>query len=184
MVESTAILPAHVEVTVAAIARLHAEHQSRATPLQRTIESFIKRAGRPSFIVIVVVIVALWISGNLQVASAGLAPFDPAPFFWMQGAVGLAALLMTSLILITQRREDEIASYRDQLTLELSILSEQKSAKIIQLLEELRRDSPNMRNRVDSEAEVLSTPVDPHSVLAAIKEAGGDGLTGINVAKD
>ena len=54
--------------------------------------------------------------------------------------MGLLALYVTVLILTTQRRDDQLASYREQLTLELAILGEQKSAKIISLLEELRRD--------------------------------------------
>ena len=77
---------------------------------------------------------------------------------------------MTVLILTTQRREDELTSHREQLTLELAILREQKSAKIISLLEELRRDDPHLHNRHDAEAEALSTPADPNAVLEAIKE--------------
>jgi uncharacterized membrane protein len=88
----------------------------------------------------------------------------------MQGAISLSALYMTTLILITQRREDELASHREQLILELGILSEQKSAKIIELLEELRRDAPDLRNRVDPEATAMSMAADPQEVLNAIKE--------------
>jgi uncharacterized membrane protein len=51
------------------------------------------------------------------------------------------------------RREYQLAQLREQLTLELAILSEQKTAKVIQLLEESRRDNPHIRNRVDQEAE-------------------------------
>lgn len=173
MIDTKAILPAHVEETIAAIAQLHAAHNARATPLQRTIENLTKRAGRPSFALTVVIAVAFWLLLNLSMASAGVTPIDPPPFYWMQGLTGLAALLMTSLILSTQRRETEIATHREQLTLELSILSEQKSAKIIQLLEELRRDSPHLKNRIDSQAKALSMPVDPQTVLEAIKEADG-----------
>lgn len=78
---------------------------------------------------------------------------------------------MTILILATQRREDQLAGHREQLTLELGILSEQKAAKIIELLEELRRDSPHLRDRVDHEALALSAPADPEAVLEAIKGA-------------
>ena len=95
---------------------------------------------------------------------------DAPPFFWMQGAIALTALYMTLLILATQRREDELASRREQLTLELSILAEQKSAKIIELIEELRRDLPMLKNRVDQEANAMSVPADPQAVFAAIKD--------------
>ncbi|MGI4764870.1 MAG: DUF1003 domain-containing protein [Janthinobacterium lividum] len=77
----------------------------------------------------------------------GYQPWDELPFAWMQGATGVAALYMTILILVTQRREDQLASHREQLTLELGILSEQKAAKIIELLGESRRDLPHVRDR-------------------------------------
>ena len=166
----TPILPAHIEDTVQAIARFHAEHHDRATPLERIIERITARAGRPQFIGILTLLVTFWIALNLLIAWSGHTPPDEAPFYWLQGVVGLAALYMTSLILTTQRREDQLASLREQLTLELGILSEQKAAKIIELLEELRRDDPHIRNRVDHEAAAMSQPADPEAVLEALKE--------------
>ena len=77
---------------------------------------------------------------------------------------------MVILILATQQREYQLAQLREQLTLELAILSEQKTAKVIQLLEESRRDNPLIRDRVDQEAEAMAQPADPQSVLDAIKE--------------
>jgi uncharacterized membrane protein len=56
------------------------------------------------------------------------------------------------------------------LTLELAMLSEQKAAKLIELVEELRRDMPNVQDRVDQEAEALAQPADPEAVLEALKE--------------
>ncbi len=170
MVDETPILPAHIEETVQAIAKLHADHYARATPLQKLLDATTARAGRPSFIVGVVVLAVAWMALNGAMIEAGLKPLDEPPFFWMQGAVALSALVMTSLILTTQRREDELASHREQLTLELGILSEQKATKIIQLLEGLRRDHPQIADRVDLEAEALSTAADPQAVLDAIKE--------------
>ncbi|MFZ3324820.1 MAG: hypothetical protein WA231_02530 [Methylocella sp.] len=80
-----------------------------------------------------------------------------------------ASLYTVVLILATQRREYQLAQLREQLTLE-PILSEQETAKVIQLLEESRRDNPLIRDRVDQEAEAIAQPADPQSVLDAIKE--------------
>jgi uncharacterized membrane protein len=80
-----------------------------------------------------------------------------------------SALYMTVLILATQRRENELASHHEHLTLELAILSEQKTAKIISLLEELRQDHPDIHDRIDDEAAAMSEPADPQSVLETIK---------------
>jgi uncharacterized membrane protein len=75
---------------------------------------------------------------------------------------------MTTLILTTQRRADRLASRREQMTLELSLLSERKTAKIVELLEELRRDSPGVKARIDDEAKAMATPVDTRAVRDAI----------------
>jgi uncharacterized membrane protein len=162
--------PAHIVDTVQAIARLRAEHDRRATPIQRTVDRFTARAGSPRFVVLLTFLVVSWILLNWLLLALGYNPLDAPPFFWMQGAAALAALYMTVLILTTQRRENELASHHEELTLELAILSEQKSAKIISLLEELRQDHPEIRDRVDDEAVAMSEPADPHSVLETIKK--------------
>ncbi len=163
-------VPAHVEDTVQAVARFHATHDADASVLQRLIEQVTRRAGSPAFIVLLTVLVLSWIALNLGLMAFGRTPVDAPPFFWLQGAVALTALYTTVFILTTQRREDKLAGLRDQLTLELAILSDQKSAKIIGLLEELRRDDPNISDRPDEHADALSTPADPNAVLAALKE--------------
>jgi len=164
------IPPPHIEGTVRAIARLRKDHDRRATAFQRTLDRITARAGSPGFVILLSTLVVMWVAVNWLLLALGTEPIDRPPFFWMQGAVALAALYMTALILTTQRRENELASHHEQLTLELAILSEQKSAKIIALLEELRQDHPEIRNRVDKEAAAMSAPADPHSVLEAIKK--------------
>ena len=73
------------------------------------------------------------------------------------------------LVLVAQKHEDELNAHRDTLTLELAILSEHKIAKVIQLLEELRRDSPHVQDRDDPQAEEMAEPADAGSVLAAVR---------------
>jgi uncharacterized membrane protein len=171
MATETPILPAHIEDTVQAIAKLHAEHYQQASPLQRIVDRLTALVGRPGFVGLVTLTVPLWVVANMGALWVGLEPLDPPPFAWLQGAVGLMALYMTALILATQRREDQLAGHREQLTLELAILGEQKSAKIIDLLEEMRRDNPLLANRVDHEAAAMAAPSDPQTVLDAIKDS-------------
>jgi uncharacterized membrane protein len=152
------------------VARFHAAHRADATRLQRVIEQLTRGTGRPRFAAILTLAVVGWIALNVGLINVGRAPIDEPPFFWLQGVVALTALYMTVFILTTQRREDQLAALRDQLTLELSILSEQKTAKIIGLLEELRRDDPSISNRADKNADELATPADPNAVLEALKE--------------
>ena len=166
---STPILPAHIEDTIRSIARLHAEHHQESTSLQRLVDRLTALAGRPSFIGALTCLTMLWLGGNLLGLWLGDVVIDPPPFPWFDGVVSLAALYIALLILTTQRRADTLAQHREQLTLELAILNEQKTAKVIELLEEMRRDNPNLRNRVDHEAASMAIPADPQAVLEAIK---------------
>jgi uncharacterized membrane protein len=91
-------------------------------------------------------------------------------FGWLALAATCAALLVSVLILVTQRREDLLAERRGQLILELAILADKKAAKIIALLEEMRRDAPNLADRVDPQSNDMATPTDVLEVIAAIEQ--------------
>jgi uncharacterized membrane protein len=125
--------------------------------------------GRPWFIALVGCAVAVWIAANLIASGLGLQPIDPPPFAWLELAATVFSLLLVVLLLVAQKHEDELNAHRDTLTLELSILSEHKIAKVIQLLEELRRDSPHVQDRDDPQAEQMAEPADAGSVLAAVR---------------
>jgi uncharacterized membrane protein len=169
--DSQTILPPHIEQTVQAIARLHAAHEGRATTLQRLVDRMTALVARPAFIGVTIVTVGVWIAANMLLRRLAGWSFDGSAFPWLQGAGELTALLITTLVLISQRRKDELAELREQLTLELAIMTEQKSAKLIALMEEMRRDDPALVNRVDSQADEMSTAADPETVLEAFKDA-------------
>lgn len=179
------ILPAHLEQTVQSIARLHAEHARSATASERLVARITARIARSSFVYVLTVGTVVWIAGNLLLLVTGHKPIDPPPFSWLQGAVSLLALYITALILTVQRRDDLLASHREQLTLELSIVAEQKIAKVIELLEEMRRDDPHLRNRHDAEATAMANTSDPEAVLEAITQTHADMVVDdLNVAKN
>jgi uncharacterized membrane protein len=145
---------------------------TKPTPIESNaaIELITRRAASPAFVGYLKLVVVGWVALNLTLMALRRAPLDEPPFPWLQGMIALSALYMAVFILATQRREDKLAGLRDQLTLELSILSEQKSAKIIELLEELRRDLPSISNRPDESAQALSSPADPKAVLHALQD--------------
>jgi uncharacterized membrane protein len=174
------ILPAHIDQTVQAIARLHAEHHRQATPLQLLVDRMTNLVAHPWFIGVVTFTVAGWIGGNLFLRQVVGWSFDHGSFPWLQGAGELAAIYITTLVLMSQRRKDELSELREQLTLELAIMTEQKGAKLISLLEEMRRDSPHLKDRIDHQADAMSTPADPEAVLEAFKETHDDMIAAVN----
>ena len=174
--EDRPILPPHIEQTVQAIARLNAAHEQRATPLQIVVDRLTAFVARPAFVGMVVATVLIWIGGNLLLDRSTGWSLDRPAFPWLQGAGELAAIFITTLVLMSQRRKDELSELREQLTLELVIMIEQKDAKLIALLEEMRRDNPLLVNRVDPVAEAMSTPADPEAVLEAFQGATQEAL--------
>jgi uncharacterized membrane protein len=163
-------LPPHIEQTVQAIARLHAAHHSRATRLEKLVDRVTALFAHPWFIAAVTLVVVAWIVGDVALRRAFGHGLDRSGFTWLQFAGELLAIYITSLVLMSQRRKDELSELREQLTLELVILIEQKVAKVIDLQEEARRDNPLLADRVDHEAAAMAAPADPEVVLDAFKE--------------
>jgi uncharacterized membrane protein len=161
-------LPVQIEETVQAIARLQAQHESQATPGERVMERLTALIGRPRFLIWLAICVLGWTLANVAALQFGHDAPDPPPFYWLQGVASLSAFSVTVIILTTQRRAERLAGLRAQLTLELAILGEQKTAKVIDLLEEHRRDNPLIANRHDPEARDMAKPADPEAVLEAI----------------
>jgi uncharacterized membrane protein len=169
--DETPSVPHHVEDAVATIAAIHAAHYREARALQKAVSRATSGIAQPATLILITAAIAGWLVLNHVLPEFGRAALDPFPFPLLATAVSTVALYLAAMILITQRHDDEIATRREQITLELAILSEQKSAKIIELLEEFRRNDPNQGNDRDEVAEALAKPADAQVVLDAIRAA-------------
>jgi uncharacterized membrane protein len=136
-------VPHHVEDAVATIAALHAAHHREARALQKAISRATSGIAQPGTLILITLAIAIWVTFNLALPEFGRAALDPFPFPLLATIVSTIALYLATMILMTQRHDDEMGTRREQITLELAILSEQKSSKIIALLEEFRHNDPN-----------------------------------------
>ncbi len=183
MKQDPSAFPAHVEETVRSTAEIHAEHDRRASMYERIIDGLIEHLARPISIGVLTGGLVLWVATNVTFRWIHHRAFDGAPFPYLQGLVSAAALYVTILILTTQRRENRLAEQRAQMTLQLSMVSEQKIAKLIELIERARRDNPLIADRVDSEAADMAKPVNPQAMFEAFQEThtgmatGDDGVS-------
>jgi uncharacterized membrane protein len=142
-------VPDHVEDAGQAIAQLHEDHHERASAAERVFARVTATLASPLFIAATALVVLVWIGANAAAQLAGRHSLDPAPFNLLQAAASLMAVFATLLILATQRREDQIATQRERLALHLAMLNDRKLAKLISLMEEMRRDDPTLRDRLD-----------------------------------
>jgi uncharacterized membrane protein len=162
-------IPEHVDEAVRSVTQLHSDHHGRTSAPQHAVNRITAFMARPLFVALLGLSVAGWIGANLIAIMLGLPAIDGPVFPWLQGAANLFSMFAVMLVLVAQKHEDELNAHRDTLTLELAILSERKIAKVIQLLEELRRDSPHVQDRVDRQADQMAQPADAVSVLAATR---------------
>jgi len=170
-----ATAPIHFEETILSIGRLNAEHQANATHHQRAVDRLTALLGRPAFLVTLTAAILGWVASNGLAGAFGLRALDPPPFPILTGAASLISLYFVVLILTTQRRSDRLTLRRESLNMELAILNGQMSAKTIALLEELRRDTPIVRDRIDELADGMARPADAQAIIEAIQETRSEG---------
>jgi uncharacterized membrane protein len=144
----------HIEKARRAIHTLHTAHDEAATLTERIVDRTTALLGRPPALICIALAIAAWMGGN---SLAGSRAIDPFPFQELEFAISAAALVIAILILASQRRAGRLADARETMTLELSLQNAQKVSKIIELLEEFRRDSPNLPDRPDPEAADMSS---------------------------
>jgi uncharacterized membrane protein len=163
-------IPPHVKETVESIVDLHQRGREDVTRHQRWIEQLTSQLGRPRSLYTIIFFVAAWIALNLWLMSAGHVAFDPPPFQGLQGVITLSALLVATMVLTTQNRQYQGDTRRSRLALHMNLLAEAEVTKLISLLEELRRDMPNVRNRRDEQAEEMQKPIDPKLVSVELEK--------------
>lgn len=132
--------------------------------------SFSETIGSPIFLAATVLFVAIWITANLVLLQHGHKDIDPPPFQILQGILGLAALIVTIVVLIKQNLLGKMEERRSHLELQVNLLTEQKVTKLITLIEELRRDLPMIEDRYDAQAAAYQVPTDPETVLKVLDE--------------
>lgn len=145
------------------------EEQKLSRP-QLFLESSSNFIGSSYFLGLVLLFVACWIIANLVATSFGWVEFDPAPFVGLDGIISFFALITATIVLTKQNRLAKLEEQRAHLELQVNLLTEQKTTKLINLMEELRRDLPMVKNRHDAEAVALQQPTNPEQVLTALDE--------------
>ena len=159
-----------ISQNIEAVLEFYRREEQKVSHWQRILERISLVIGQPVFIGFILLFVSFWILVNIVLRQFGMAEFDSTPFFWLQGIVGLGALLTTIVILTKQNRLSKLEERRAHLDMKVTLLTEQKAAKLIDLLEKLRRDLPNVRNHNDLEAAALQQSMNPDLVLAALDE--------------
>jgi uncharacterized membrane protein len=165
----SANLPSAAKENLELLATFHEREDAKISGVRLVIERISGFFGSPWYFAFCIAFIATWIGVNTWGAHAGWQHVDEPPFFWLQGMVSSNALLITVAVLIRQNRMARIAEHRSHLDLQINLLTEQKAAKILQIVDLLQRELTALRHS-DEKVEELSQPADANALLHAIKE--------------
>jgi uncharacterized membrane protein len=163
-------LSTHIDQNIESVVALQKREWETVGVAQRRVEAVGRWLGRPLYLVGLLTAIVVWVSINVVRQARG--GWDPPPFELLDGVMTLISLITTTIVLIAQNRQTKLEKQHTHLELQVSLLTEQKVTKIINLIEELRRDMPMVRDRHDPHAEALQESADTAKVVAALQEGG------------
>ena len=115
---------------------LKATMEKKETFSQRLADSMSESFGTVWFFNANAALFFVWIIANLGVIP-GVPVFDPFPYGLLTMFVSLEAIFLSIIVLISQNRASQIADLREELSLKVSIRSEQEITRIINMLDEI-----------------------------------------------
>jgi uncharacterized membrane protein len=163
------LLPEQVLKNIEAIATHQDRYLQNSTPHQRGLDKITAVFSRSEFLYFQIVFFTTWWLCS-YLSNRHILPADFPPFDLREEGLGVAGLLISTGVLIYQTRQEQVSEERSHLMLQLNLITEQKIAKLISLVEELRTDLPNVRNRADLEAEIMQQAIDPQAILEVIQQ--------------
>jgi uncharacterized membrane protein len=129
-------------------------------------EAVARFCGSMTFVWVHILWFAVWLVLNTV---PGITHIDPFPFTFLTLVVSLEAIFLSTFILISQNHERKLSERRNNLDLQINLLSEQENTRMIEMLrgiaEKVGCEIPNAR-----EVRTLSETVDPQRVAALIEE--------------
>lgn len=153
---------------VEAIAALEQAALSQRSRTDRFVDSVTRFCGRIVFVYFHIALFGAWIGLNT------LAPhhlrFDPYPFEFLTFSVSLEAIFLSAFILISQNRSGQLDTRRNELALQIALLSEQENTKMLQMLDAIaRKVGAHIEDGTD--IAVLEAATRPDKLIAQIEAA-------------
>lgn len=162
----------HLEENLDSVLEVKKRSLEQQSPSQRRVEGISRVIGRPMYLLVLLGIASLWVCVNQWLRFSGMTAFDPFPYPLLDGILSLAALVSTTVVLIAQTRQSRLEQQHTHIGLQVNLLTEQKVTKLIQLIEELRRDLPMVKDRVDPQIAPMTKQANAAEIHTAIAKAG------------
>lgn len=152
---------------VQTIVQLEQAANAERTKPDRMADVIAKFCGSMPFVWAHVIWFAGWTIVNL---APGIRHFDPFPFNFLTLIVSLEAIFLSTFILISQNHETRLSERRNELDLQVNLLSEQENTKVLTILERIAKQV-GARTDDDPSLQVLEQATRPEKLVDQIEQA-------------
>ncbi len=153
-----------LKANVEEIVRLEQRDRLTMSRSDRIANWFATFSGRMSFLILHAVWFVVWIVWNA--GWIGIAPFDAYPFGLLTVMVSLEAIFLSTFVLISQNRQALAADRRAKVDLQINLLTEQETTRILTLVTEINRHLNLSADEIAAEQpHVLEQPTDIGEVM-------------------
>lgn len=142
---------------------------AKSSPQERVADAITRFAGSMVFVYLHLAFFGAWIAVNTGILPI-LRPFDPS-LVVLAMIASVEAIFLSTFVLISQNRMAAADDKRADLNLQISLLHEHETTRLIALVSELARKL-DVRTQVDDEIEELKRDVQPERVMERIEERG------------
>jgi len=174
-----------VRKNVAAIVEMQRKQAAGRTVQDRLAAAMTDFSGSMAFVYIHAVWFGLWVLLNIGILRVPyLTQFDPYPFGLLTLVVSLEAIFLSTFVLIAQNNLSALSERRAELDLHVNLLAEQKTAKVLELLDHMARQLDTMHGQFnytpDAETEALKLSPEPDEVVTVMEEVSkGESAEGV-----
>lgn len=153
------------------IRSFEAEELKKRSFVVKLADALTSRFGTITFLTINVVIYAFWILMNTG-RIPGLPVIDPYPYSFMNSFVSIEAIILSIIVLMSQNRENQREILRNELGLQVELISEKQITKILELLKELH--DKEAKDVHDEELEEMTKELDTSYIERKLNEQLGE----------
>lgn len=128
------LLSGAVTRNIAAVRDLATQVRCDRNRIDRITDAISRFVGSYRFLAAQVAIVGAWVVVN---AAPGLGYIDPFPFEFLNFVLAVEAILLSTVVLMTQNRQGRESAEQAELHLQIGLLAEQETTKMLEMLREI-----------------------------------------------
>jgi uncharacterized membrane protein len=163
------------ERNVKTIAKMEKAADLYRTLGERVADHFAAFIGSWAFIIGQSIILAIWIVLNLI---AWIKHWDPYPFILLNLALSFQAAYAGPIIMMSQNRQTKLDKRRNELDLQINLLSEQENTEMLHMLRKIC-EKLEISHEDEPDLEALEQATKPtnliHQIESTVEQEGGKG---------